>query len=366
VDELELLKTMRTDARPTADERAHAAEQLMTFIEDGEVTRVVELTPVEPRKQPSRSRTYAACISVAAVVVLVALIAWSAGEGGGPLRSTPSAAAALRKVATTVEHATYPPTPYAVNTRMESSAPDGLQALPKTIATGPVDSVIWTFDQGDTISTVPACAAAQCTPMFQFHPQSLFAPGATAADVRATIQQRVDAALAQDGNQISRDALTLSAVSEALLNPTLGPAARAELLRIIAGLGNITARADVANGFGLKGTRYSAVAGDNSIVVVIDPTHGYLLQQQSSGITLQGGADGAAPLVQVATRISYDRPQPAAPLPPAVATLATQVRAHAPGLDPRTPFLGCVVGAPGLVGGITVPNGFVFTHCPAS
>jgi hypothetical protein len=368
VDELELLKTMRTDERPTTDERSRAADDLMAFIEHGEVTPTIELAPAEsPKRQPSRTRSYAARFSVAAVVVLVALVAWSAGEGGGPFKANPSGAEALRAAATTGESAPYPPTPYSVTVRTETATADGSLEIPDNIDVGPVDTTTWHIDETDTISTVPVCETPHCATVVSFSIHSInLAPDATAAEAREAIQRRVDDALASPANQTSRAALTLSAVSEALANPSLGAVARAELLRMIAATADVSTREGVANAFGLTGTRFTAVAGDSSIVVVIDPTDGYLLQQQSVRVALPAPNGTTGPHLQIASRISYDRPQPAAPLPAEVSALAARVREQAPDLDPTSPLLGCVIGVPGTTGGITVPNGLVFTHCPES
>lgn len=367
MDEIEELARHRPDPLPpTAAERAALEEQLMTHITDQAPVREGDPHRVEGEPPAARPRTRRR-LAMAGAVAAVALVALAVGltdRGPEPLRAAPTAAQQLQAIATVVQAADpYPDGPYAVAHRTVTDT--GGRASSQ-------DQVAYRVSASDTITDARPCTGTCFAAVSASSADPGFPLDGTAAEVRAAVEQRVDELRGEGDGPDATPWLTLTTVIAGLQHPAVGPAARAELLRTITDVADLSSQPGATTAYGLRGTRFTATAPGGRLELVVDPADGYILEVRTEGrgqveVLAEDGTIRTIDQGTVLITQSYRRPVAADPLPADVQRLADDVAARHDAIEAPWPRGGCSgqVGANpgGEDWGIDIPDHLAFMHC---
>jgi len=379
MDDITLITTQRPEVASMTDAERTRLDQRMQAVLDGSTG----IDAGAHRGQRPRGRRLAVMTGVAAAVALVAVVVGASGRGPAPLQAGPSAAQQLRTIAATVATANpYPRTPYSVATTLSTSTGAVDPAQPAT--TSSTEQVEYAVDDHDYVSRQTGCdPVGSCAQFMSSRGGDPVIPfDGTAAEVRAGVEQRVEEDLRMDTGSappLSRSYLTLMTVQAALQDRAMEPAGRAELLRILADSADISATPDVANSYGLVGTRFSATVDGGRLDLVVDPGDGYILSSRWDGrgtvfrvetksTTSPSAAEGPTPFeVGIVVSFASARPVVVDQLPADVAALGAAVAAHASAIEAIFPGGGCSSESGSNPGGwrygFDIPTDLTFTHC---
>ncbi len=386
MDELELLRARRPEPNPASPEdRARALEALMHTINDNQTAGPegsVDPIPLAPPAGRRPRRRWVAMTGAAAALAIGALAVGASGNGPAPLRAEPSAADQLRTIAGRVEsEGAYPATPWM---RRSTSSTNYTQPQ----IDQQTDQNEYRFANGDLVNEVPGCKA-DCFLSARLGSGSTVPANGSADEVRAAVEAEVDALLASyddvppevaSGEVVSvqspedkpsRNEALVDVIAAALAQPTMGPAARAELLRLLADQPGLTAEEGQTTSLGDRGTRFTAGDDERHTSVVVDPTDGYLYEVK----TVDNRGETAAPVTFDGGQISqirgsevqtWSRPTTTSPAKD-VADLAAQVTDAHDTIEGAGGDGGCVGGGGFSEGpdayGVKVPENLSYVHC---
>jgi hypothetical protein len=353
---------------PTVAERSAARDELMGFIATQADARNAVVTPV-PRRRRVR---LAGMVALAATIAVLALVVSATGHGPASLQPTPSAAEQLRTIAAMVETSNpYPDPPYALQIRTDLQVevqPAG--ALPSHQTVEVTEYILG----GDDFVTHEGCSDQEmvCSMIHEGLPGVTLPDDGTAAQVRAAVEAVVDRSFR--ATRTPRAETTVSMVEAGLRQPAMSTTGRAELLRLLADTPGVTAEPNVANAYGLAGTRFTFTTPDTTTAVIIDPADGYVLATSDGpttdpNTTTTTASPNPGPVQGegvIGEAESYRRPVSGKPLPDAVAKLADELADHRVAIDNATSPGGCTGESAGGTGwGFTVPPGYDVLHCKA-
>lgn len=387
MDELELLRALRPEPDPTPPtDRARALEALMhTIHNDPSIPPGGTTDSPTPLAPPSGRRRHArrvAMVGAAAALAIGALAVGASGNGPAPLRAEPSAAEQLRTIANRIEtEGAYPATPWvrrAVSSYRDK--PDG----PTTTN----DLREYRFANGDVIFEDRNCEA-DCFVSARLGGYTRVPAEGSEADVRTAIEAEVADLLASydqvpaevasgqypsvqtPAEKPSRSLALVSSIANALSQPAMGPVARAELLRMLAGQPGLSVQPGVATSLGDRGTRFTA--GDNlrHTSVVVDPADGYLLEvstvderpETAPPVTFEGGISRQ---LRGSDTQTWGRPATTTPWADVTGLAAAVADAH-DAIEGSWGDGGCAGGGGPGEGpdryGVDVPENLTYVHC---
>lgn len=363
MDELSQLIEQRPAPLPPTDaERADARARFLAHVD-----------AAEPDRSAGGHRRRWIAMAGAAAIAVLAMVASVSGRGPGSIAPRPAAAEQLRSIAAQVETANpYPSGPYAITTRIDTKVEGG--ASNQLEPSGPHTTTTYSAGDGNFISRRPSCPDLCFDFVNTATSDPLIPSDGTGAEVRAGLEARVDqtASMIEDqGDDAPRPWLTLQAAAKSLQDPAMGPAGRAELLRIVAEVADLSSEPGVTSALGDTGTRFTATTTTGRLQLLVDPADGYVFELRTAGPlrVTSVDQDGTAQTDEGGTSdstLSFGRPAAGA-LPADVAQLASDITAHAAQIEAPWPSGGCSGQSGGIptadTWGIDIPDDLSFMHC---